>query len=219
FIDQINAVDSRALRFPQIAASGYSTLSVQAWNQNPVDTHDFALNVSKVTGSHSMRFGTGYRIYRRNATNLGNSSGVLTFGTNWTRGPLDTSAASPIGQGMASLLYGLPTGGSFPISSNYAEQVKILPLHFQDDWRISRKLTLSWGLRYELPSPMTERFDRSVKGFDFDAASPIEAAARAKYATSPIPQVPVDQFRVRGGLTYPAVNAQWRLLWNTNKTN
>ena len=65
FVNQINAVDPRALRFPQIAASGYSTLSVQAWNKNPVDTHDFALNATKVAGTHSMRFGGGYRIYRQ----------------------------------------------------------------------------------------------------------------------------------------------------------
>jgi Carboxypeptidase regulatory-like domain len=219
FVNQIKAVDTRALRFPQIAATGYSTLSVQAWNKNPVDTHDFALNATKVAGTHSMRFGGGYRIYRRNSTNLGNSSGVLSFATNWTRGPLDTSAASPIGQGMASLLYGLPTGGSFPIAANYAEQVKIFASYFQDDWRVSRKLTLSWGLRYELPSPMNERFNRSVKGFDFDAASPIEAAVKAAYAANPIPQIPAGQFQVRGGLTYPGVGGQTNLLWNTNKTN
>src|SRR5207249_1776644 len=146
-------------------------------------------------------------------------SGVLTFGTDWTRGPTNTSAASPIGQGMASLLYGLPTGGSFPIASNYAEQVSVLASYFQDDWRVSRKLTLSWGLRYELPSPMKERFNRSVKGFDFDAASPIEGAVKVNYAANPIPQVPVEQFRVRGGLTYPGVNGRTNLLWSTNKTN
>src|SRR5262249_25534444 len=157
---------------------------------------DFAVNSTKVAGAHSMRLGGGYRVYRRNSTNLGNSSGVLTFGTNWTRGPLDTSAASPIGQGMATLLYGLPTGGSFPISANYGEQVGILAAYVQDDWRVTRKLTLSWGFRYELPGPMTERFNRSVKGFDFNAPSPIEAAVRAKYNASPIPQVAPADFHV-----------------------
>ena len=219
FINQINAVDPRALRFPQIAASGYSTLSVQAWNVNPVDTHDFAVNATRVAGSHSIRFGGGYRIYRRNQNNLGNSSGVLTYSTNWTRGPLDTSAASPIGQGMASLLYGLPTGGSFPIATNYAEQVKIFSSYVQDDWRVTRKLTLSFGLRYELPTPMQERFNRSVAGFDFGASSPIEGAVRTAYAANPIPQVPASQFLVRGGLTYPGVNGNSNQLWNTNKKN
>lgn len=219
FVNQIKAVNPALLRFPQIATTGYSTLSTQAQNWNPVDTHDFAVNATRIVGSHTMRFGSGYRIYRRNSTDLGASSGILQFSTNWTRGPLDTSGASPIGQGMASLLYGLPTGGTFPIAANYAEQVKVFSAYFQDDWKFSRKLTLSLGLRYELPSPMTERFDRSVKGFDFAAASPIEAAVRAKYAANPIPQVSPDQFRVRGGLTYPAVNSESRLLWNRNWKN
>src|SRR5262249_33280121 len=169
---------------------------------------DFAENITRIAGAHTLRFGAGYRIYRRNSTDLGNSSGLLTFGANWTRGPFDTSGASPIGQGMASLLYGLPTSGSLPIAANYAEQTKVFSTYLQDDWKISRTLTLSLGLRYELPSPMTERFNRTVRGFDFTAASPIEATARANYAANPVPQVPVDQFRVLGGLTFPGVNGQ-----------
>src|SRR5439155_9932655 len=124
-----------------------------------------------------------------------------------------------MGQGMASLLYGLPTSGTFPIAANYAEQAKVLASYIQDDWKDGRRLTVSAGLRYELPSPMTERFNRSVLGFDFGAASPIQAAVKAAYAANPIPQVPADQFRVMGGLTYPGVNGQDRALWNTNAKN
>ena len=219
FSNQIKAVDPALLRFPRIDTTGYSSLSVQSRNRNPVDTHDFAVNATRIFGSHTVRFGPGYRVYRRNSRDLGTSSGLLAFNTNWTRGPLDTSGAAPIGQGLASLLYGLPTGGSFPINANYAEQVKILAAYVQDDWKVSRKLTVSLGFRFELPSPMTERFDRSVRGFDFDAASPIEAAVRANYAARPIPQIPLDAFRLRGGLTYPNVNGQPRNLWDTSQSN
>jgi hypothetical protein len=219
FISQIQAVNPALLRFPQIAVTGYSTLSVQSQNWNPADAHDWGVNATRIIGAHTLRFGVGYRIYRRNATNLDTSSGLFTFSTDWTRGPFNTSGASPIGQGMASLLYGLPTSGSFPIAANYAEQVKVLATYIQDDWKISRKLTLSLGLRYELPSPMTERFNRSVRGFDFDRASPIDETARNNYAANPIPQVAPDQFRVRGGLTYPSSNGQGRALWNRNGKN
>lgn len=219
FINQIKAVNPALLRLPRVDVTGYSSLSVQAQNWNPVDAHDFGVNATRIAGTHTVRFGVGYRIYKRNSTDLGNSSGLLTFGTNWTRGPLDTSGASPIGQGLASLLYGLPTGGSLTIPANYAEQDKIFATYVQDDWKISRRLTLSLGLRYELPSPMTERFDRSVQGFDFAAASPIEAAVKANYTANPIPQVPVNQFRVQGGLTFPGASGNSRTLWGYNKTN
>ena len=65
-----------------------------------------------------------YRIYQRNAFDLGSSSGAFTFGSTYTGGPFSNSAASPIGQGLASFLYGLPTSGSLPINADYAEQTK-----------------------------------------------------------------------------------------------
>jgi len=53
------------------------------------------------------------------------------------------------------------------------------------DWRMTRALTLNAGLRYDYDGPITERFDRSVRGFDFAASSPIAAQAKANYARTP----------------------------------
>src|SRR6185295_4781575 len=144
-----------------------------------------------IINSHTLRYGFAFRSYRRNDFNLGNSSGQISFDTTYTRGPVNTSSSAPIGQGLAALLYGIPGGGSFPINDSYAEQSNVPALFLQDDWKLSRKLTLSIGMRYERPGPVTERFNRSMRGYDFSVASPIEAAAVAAYARSPIPQVPV----------------------------
>ena len=51
------------------------------------------------------------------------------------------------------------------------------------------KLTLNIGVRWEYFAPLTERFDRSVSGFDFNAASPVASAAQAAYALNPIPEL------------------------------
>ena len=53
----------------------------------------------------------------------------------------------------------------------------------------SRRLTLNLGLRFELDQALTESGDRNLGGFDAAASSPIEAAARARYAANPIPQI------------------------------
>lgn len=164
-----------------------------------------------------MRYGFAYRSYRRNSLNLGNSSGLMNFDTTWTRGPLDNSPGAPMGQSFAAFLYGLPGSGNFPISDSYAEQSTVPALFVQDDWKITRKLTISLGVRYERPSPVTERFNRSVRGFDAAAASPIAAQALANYAARPIAEVPVSQFQVRGGLTFAGVNGQPETLWKTNQ--
>ncbi|MEK7403469.1 MAG: TonB-dependent receptor [Acidobacteriota bacterium] len=219
FINQINQVDPRGLKLPRIEVSGYHNLAEQDIDRRHDDIHDVAANLTTMVHSHTMRYGVGYRVRRENNFNLDQSSGRFDFGTTWTRGPLDTSPSAPMGQGMASLLYGLPTGGYFPIRDSYAEQDTTWALYFQDDWKVSRKLTLSAGLRYELFSPLTERFNRSVRGFDAATPSPIEVAARANYAKDPIPEVPVGQFQVRGGLTFAAAGGLPRTLWRTDKAN
>jgi hypothetical protein len=218
FVKQINTVDPRYVKLPNMAVTGYSSLGgVASRNSVATDIHEAALNATTVASSHTLRYGFAYRVYRRNSFNLGNSSGSFTFDPTWTRGPLNNSPAAPMGQSFAAFLYGLPGSGNFPISDSYAEQSTVPALFFQDDWKMSRKLTLSIGLRYERPSPVTERYNRSVRGFDASVANPIQAQVLANYAKSPIPEVPVSQFRVPGGLTFAGVNGQPSTLWKTNQ--
>ena len=60
-------------------------------------------------------------------------------------------------------------------------------VYLQDDFRVSSKLTVNAGLRYEYEMPLVEEQDRLVAGFAYGVSNPIEAAARGNYARSPIP--------------------------------
>lgn len=221
FVNQINQADPRALKLPNIAVGGgISSLGgVQSRSNRADNIHEVAGNATTIAGAHTLRYGVAYRVNQENNFDLGNSSGAFTFDTTWTRGPLDNSPSSPTstGQGMAAFLYGLPGSASFPINDSYADTATVLALFVQDDWKVSRKLTLSVGLRYERPSPVTERFNRSVRNFDATVASPIQAQVLQNYARNPIPQIPVSQFKVLGGLTFAGVGGNPRTLWKTNQ--
>ncbi|MBI4902406.1 MAG: TonB-dependent receptor [Acidobacteria bacterium] len=180
-------------------------------------THAFAGTFTRLSGNHNMRFGVDFRVYRQNLGRFPlDTAPQFVFNSTYTRGPLDTAAAPQVGGELASFLLGVP-GGSMNRTASYAQQDKWLGFFFQDDWKISRRLTLNLGLRYEYETPVTERFNRSVAHFAFDQASPVAAQAIANYARSPIAELPASQFRVPGGLTYVGVNGNPRTYWTPDK--
>lgn len=220
FQSQVTGIDPRGIKFPYITSEGNLQMSSVTYSFRYDDTHDFGLNFTKVLRTHNVRFGTGFRVYRENSFDFGQSSGNFAFAGNpWVNGPLDNSANAPMGQGFAALLLGLPTSGSVDVNGNYAEQSRIWSAYVHDDWKVTSKLTINLGLRYEVETPTTERFNRSVLDFDRTTASPLQAAAQANYARSPIPQLAADQFKVLGGLTFSGINGNPRQLWNTDKNN
>ena len=129
--------------------------------------------LTRLMGNHSLRVGYDFRIHRDNRLNPGNAAGLYTFGTDFTRGPLASSAGAPAGQQIASLLLGLPTAGSIDRNASRANESLYHGLFVQDDWKASSKLTLNLGLRYDYETAATERYNRSVRGFDPNVASPI----------------------------------------------
>src|ERR1700674_3064436 len=97
---------------------------------------------------------------------------------------------------MASFLVSIPTSGSLllPAASNFADMSWLYAPFFQDNWKVTRKLTLTLGLRYELETAETERYNRAVMGFNSSAAMPWASQAQSNYATTPTPEVPASQF-------------------------
>jgi hypothetical protein len=104
-------------------------------------------------------------------------------------------------------------------NASFAAQDKFFGFFLQDDFKIAPKFTLNLGLRYELETPITERFDRLVAGFAFGQSNPLETAAQTNYARNPIPELPVAQFRVQGGLQYVTQNGNSRSPFKGEKNN
>ncbi|MBL8233092.1 MAG: TonB-dependent receptor [Bryobacterales bacterium] len=215
----LRQIDPTTSALPAITIQGLQGLSQNSGYISATNYHTLTGNVSYSKGNRTYRFGGEMRVFQENRTGFGNVAPSLDFQAAWTRGPLDNSPTSPIGQGLASFLVGLPTGGGKDINASYAQQSRFFGLFFQNDWRVTPRLTLNMGLRYELETPIVERYNRTVRGFDFDAPNPISDRARANYATAPIPELPVGQFRTAGGLLFSGVGSVPRGLWRTDRNN
>ncbi len=200
------ASNSTYLQMPAILFSGttFNPLNTRASivYDNPGDSFQIFGILVKFWRSHTFKFGTDVREYRMADFKPNYSTGQFTFSPTWTTGPFSNTGAAPLGQEFASFLLGYPASGEYDVNTSNIAESRYYSVFFQDDWRARSDLSINLGIRFEHETPTTERFDRSVNGYDYSTASPIAAQAMAAYAKNPIPQIPVSQFNVRGGLTF-----------------
>jgi hypothetical protein len=206
------ASNSTRLLFPRIDFGQISDLSDSGGDRNPFDTFQIFSTLNKVSGSHSFKFGVDLRQQVDSGIGYGDSVGRYEFNTNFTNGGTGAPSA-PLGQDIASLLLGLPTGGGYDLNTSRTQKANYYAAFVQDDWRVRPNLTLNMGLRYEREGGTTERFNRTLVGFDPTAANSVANAARAAYATNPIAEVPASQFRATGGVLF--ANDNNRTVYNT----
>jgi hypothetical protein len=205
---------------PGFDVSGYSSPVENTGFFTATRTTSVQPTLTKIFGNHSTRFGYDFRVYQENTTPFERKLGSLAFNNSFTR-PTDqnVSVSNDLlrAQSLASLLLGVPTGGSIPSNPSPANLARYHGIFFQDDWKVSKRLTLNLGLRYELEETATERFNRNIRGFDLTATNPASAAAQAAYARAPIPEVPAANFRLNGGLLF--VDENNRTFYDADKNN
>jgi hypothetical protein len=204
--------------FPAFVPSAFTRLGNNTTgNFTAANTWYLQPTLSWIDGRHTIKFGWDSRALRQNTIPQQNPDGSFTFDSTYTGGPYNNSTAAPIGQDLAALLLGLPSGGQIDRMSSSANQALYNGFFFQDDFKVSSRLTLNLGLRYEFEGPTTERYNHNGRGFDLTDASPIQAAAQAAYAAHPDSSLPASAFRVLGGMLF--ADASHRGFWNTDWTN
>ncbi len=172
------AIDTAVDRqmFPRFSTGNYVDLGGNDHRYNAFMSYTALANLTKIAGRHSLKTGFEGRMLRVNVWEA-SSNGVFNFSASMTQGPNPSAASATAGNGLASMLLGAGSSGQIIQGfKNVAVHSLYLAGYVQDDWRITTKLTLNLGLRWDIDTPRTERFDR-MNYFDPFAPSPLASVS------------------------------------------
>jgi Carboxypeptidase regulatory-like domain len=162
------------MNFPGISVSGLYGLGqglVLHWKSY---TYNPDISLTKIDGRHTIKVGMDYRKYYLNflQTWYAGPNGGFNFNQDWTQQDPFGAFSPTAGFGFASFLLGTPSSGDEWVVPAFAFSSGYYSWYAQDDFRVTKKLTLNYGLRYDFGVARTERYNR-MSFYNLNLPSPI----------------------------------------------
>ncbi len=215
-----NGLDPKQLNVPSIVVNnalnkawprvfiGYPAEGIDPIYQRLVartnNTFQIVPAFTKLWGNHTLKFGADMRYVQWGQTISNGGAGEFDFNNTFTRSdPFASATGETSGTAMASLLLGVPSGGGLSYGPAPFLSSKYTALYLQDTWKVTSKLTITPGVRWEVEVPYVERHDQLVHTFDPNVALPVQ----------------VPGYTLRGGLLLAGVNGNPRTDGNTDWNN
>jgi trimeric autotransporter adhesin len=168
------------------------------------DNYQIAPIVTKLWRSHVWKFGADLRRVVWGQTIANNGAGNFSFNNTYTRSdPFTSSTGTTTGTSMASLLLGTPSSGDITYTAPPYYTSRYAAVFAQDTWKLTSKLTLAPGFRWEVERPYLERFNRMTHGFDRNVTLPLQ----------------VPGYTLHGGILLAGVNGNPRTEGKTDWNN
>lgn len=189
--------------FPRFNFNNYEPAGTQPINKDPISqTTSAQASIFKTLGRHSLKFGGEWRLMRYNAQVAGYSAGNFNFTQQFTgSNPLAVNSSS--GNAIASFLLGTPASANLDVYTQPARQQQMGSGYIHDEFRVTNKLKLNVGLRWDARGPITDRFNALLGGFDPNVPAAIQAPG----------------LNLKGGLYYAGVNGASRGVGGTDWNN
>ena len=192
-----------ALAFPAITVAGYTASNVGfgtgsvgpvagALLNNISNSYTAQSDITHTHGKHVFKAGYDFRLFRLAGFRPAISD--FTFNAGFTQGPDPTRGSPTAGQSVASFLLGLAASGSVSKKPTQDSQTMYQAAFVQDDIKVTTRLTVNLGLRFERENLRTDRYNR-LTFLDFDSPVPVQVPGLAP---------------LRGGLQFAGVNGNPR---------
>ncbi|MGD9628990.1 MAG: carboxypeptidase regulatory-like domain-containing protein [Pyrinomonadaceae bacterium] len=205
--------------FPRFDFTNFLTVGSQRadWNdgrERPFDTFTFQPTLTQIWGNHSFKYGYDFRRMHEKFDYQGYAAGRFQFQGTYTMAASNSGSTERdrVGRDLASFLLGIPVASGSSIIDNpqvYDVTSSYHGFFVHDDWRITPKLTLNLGLRYDYETGYRESEGRTVVDFDRTAASPIAAQVLANYNANTPAGVPITSFQnLSGGFLFANDSSQ-----------
>jgi hypothetical protein len=174
-----NSIPSALSQFPYISMTNLSVLGVSDNNSYYVHaSRNFSVSANKELGRQSLKMGFDYRRIKAAGNDANDPnfsfSGIFTQSINTSTG---TGGAD-----LADLLLGYPVSGAAYSSTKLTDFVDYYGLYIQDQYRVSKKLTLNAGLRWEHETGLQEFSNGILVGFNGAVNNPLNSPGVVQFA-------------------------------------
>ena len=191
--------------FPDFSPAGYSALgatNVYRHQTNPY--YQFIESLNYFKRNHDLKFGFEYRHDATTDLFLHEPSGLFTFAAAGSG--LEGNTAT--GNGLASMLLGFATQVQLDGSPGFFFHSYYFGSYAQDDWKVSPKLTLNLGIRYDVETPRTSS-DNTINSFNPTKINPV-AGVPGVVTFAGVNGVPTGLYNIPWTNIAPRVGLAWR---------